>query len=102
MLHLEAESHLTYPNHMELDINDINMRYKSSIVAESVKIKASNIHIEGEAVIQTSARGPGGGEGDSPGGSVGNRGTGAGHGGFGGCNELLDYTTGIVLYRTCS
>ncbi|XP_072025321.1 uncharacterized protein [Amphiura filiformis] len=93
VLNLEAKSLLTYPNHMHLIISDINMRYKSSIVAESVKIQASNIHIEGEAVIQTTARGPT--EGDSPGGSVGDRGTGAGHGGFGGCADLLNYTTGF-------
>ena len=81
---------------MQLDINDITMRYKSRIEAESVMIRASNVHIEGEAEIQTSGRGPGPEEGDSPGGRVDGVGTGAGHGGFGGGADLLDYAIGMA------
>ena len=98
VLKLEAQSILTYPNHMQLDVNDIVLRYKSSISAQSVNIQATNVHIEGEAVIDTMGRGPGAETGDGGGfrleGSL--VGTGGGHGGYGGGADLLNYTSGTA------
>lgn len=73
------------------------MRYASVIEAETVHVKSSFIFVEGDAVIDTSGRGPDSGSGDQPGGVIDGTpgtGTGAGHGGFGGGTDVLGFTTG--------
>ena len=98
VLKLEAQSLLTYPNHMQLDVNDILLRYQSKISAQSVNIRATNVHIEGEAVIDTIGRGPGAESGEGGGARLESSsvGIGGGHGGFGGGADLQNYTSGMA------
>ena len=101
VLRLEAQSVMTYPYHMQLDVNYIMMRYKSRISAESVNIQATNVHIEGEAVIDTRGRGPVAETGEGTGTRLDGSsvGTGGGHGGYGGGADMLNYTSGKDLAR---
>lgn len=77
------------------------MRYSSSVKAETVHLKSTFAYIEGDAEINTSGRGPLAGRGQSPGvviEGISATGTGAGHGGYGGGADRLNFANGEIEF----
>ena len=97
-LELEARSGLTSPTHLYIDAANIIMHYQSYITAESITMQVNDLSLEGESVLDVSGRGPEAGIGLGAGVDVLGMMLGAGHGGFGGGANLVNYTQGKYIY----
>ena len=90
---LEANSRLTHPEQLHLVASSILMRYASHLEAREITLEVRYLHMEGEAMLETSGRGPVTtdyvGAVDPSG-----HGLGGGHGGFGGGSDLINFTMG--------
>ena len=82
---MKARALLHHPAHLHLVASEVLMRYASSIEANNITVEAGDIHIEGEARLDTIGRGVSHSNSMGPGTVDGQGyGTGGGHGGFGG------------------
>lgn len=93
---MQANAEIIHTKEIKLETSDIMMRYSSLIQADSINISSGTLHMEGEARLDTTARG------DTqsvvnPGVDPAGNGLGAGHGGFGGGADLVNYTSGNIL-----
>ena len=91
---MQAHAEIVHDRDMRLEIADVMMRYQSMIQGDTITLGAGSVHMEGEARLDTSGRGEdwssvGDGTVDPAG-----YGIGAGHGGYGGGSDLLNYTHG--------
>lgn len=101
LLELRARSRMTYPTNLKLELGKLEMRHSSEVEAKIVHVKSTFLFVEGGAVINTSGKGPDFEMGHQPGAvTVGSTGTGAGHGGYGGGADVLNFTTGRFLSGT--
>lgn len=46
---MQAQSTMSYPQRLMLVVNNMMMRYSSQILAESIEMRATDVHIEGDA-----------------------------------------------------
>ncbi|PIK55149.1 hypothetical protein BSL78_07879 [Apostichopus japonicus] len=97
LLELRANSHLTYPTNLNFELGELLMRYASVLEAEKIHLKSTFVYIEGDASINTAGRGPGAGLGKAPGVITSTSsyiGSGAGHGGYGGGADVVNFSNG--------
>ncbi|KAL4230250.1 hypothetical protein ACF0H5_010636 [Mactra antiquata] len=97
-LAMQSGAVIDHTDHFNFEVSDIHMRYNSMITANRITVVATNIHMEGEASLDTTARGGEGNYTTSQGNVVTinghNVGLGAGHGGYGGGSDHDPYETG--------
>lgn len=90
---MQANAEIVHTKEIKLEMSDIMMRYSSLIRADSINISSGTLHMEGEARLDTTARGNTQSV-INPGVDPAGNGLGAGHGGFGGGADLINYTSG--------
>ena len=90
---LEANSRLTHPQHLHLVTSSVLMRHGSRLEARDITLEVTHLHMEGEAALDTSGRGP---VATDPTTAVdpSGHGLGGGHGGFGGGSDVVNFTKG--------
>lgn len=96
ILSMQANAEIIHTKEIKLETSDIMMRYSSLIQADSINISSGTLHMEGEARLDTTARGNTQSV-VNPGVDPAGNGLGAGHGGFGGGADLINYTSGNIL-----
>lgn len=94
---MQANAEIVHTKEIKLEMSDIMMRYSSLIRADSINISSGTLHMEGEARLDTTARGNTQSV-INPGVDPAGNGLGAGHGGFGGGADLINYTSGNILH----
>lgn len=97
---MQAHSKMTHSDAFELNINDIMMRYNSSIEASSVYMNVTEIHLEGSARFDVSGKSDISPVSTAAGMYFNGHGTGAGHGGHGGGADLSDYKSGKLSFHS--
>lgn len=97
VLSMQANAEIVHTKEIKLETSDIMMRYSSLIRADSINISSGTLHMEGEARLDTTARGNTQSV-INPGVDPAGNGLGAGHGGFGGGADLINYTSGNILH----
>ena len=90
---LEANSLLTHPQHLHLVASSVLMRHASRLLGRNITLEVAHLHMEGEAILNTTGRGPVATDhmaAVDPNGY----GLGGGHGGFGGGSDTVNLMNG--------